>query len=443
MKERNVHLRLVAALCFCCLSLSLLWAALHASAASAVSAASAEAPVSPGLCVLAEESPMAMAALCGSPITFEKSDFARAMNLSSVRSVTVTKAPSPSEGELRLGNVILTGGQTVSGSNLSNLSFVSAKSGVSTGSFRFTVNGSPVEMTCQLYLLEQVNEAPTLSMVPKTALTVSTHQNITLYGELPSYDPDGDLTTVEIVSYPKSGILILTDRQSGSYTYTPTAGKVGKDSFTYVVRDPYGNYSASATVSLQIVKPSVSVVYDDLQGHSGYNAALSVTEAGLMQGTMSGHATYFEPEGSVSRGEFLVLAMKAMGIDDPGTGDASVFADHADLSDEERNYVAAAYRLGYIKGEESGGELCFFPDRAITRAEAAVILGRMLDASAPTVKPVFSDSEDIPTFAQASLEAMTYLGILDDKEGKAAPRAAVTRIEAAEILCALMVHCEA
>ena len=213
-----------------------------------------DAPVSAGLSVLAGQSPMAKAGLCGAPVSFSADDFGRAMNLSSVRSVTVTRIPSPDEGELRLGNVVVNNGQVISASALSNLSYVSARGGVRYSSFGFTVNDSPVEMTCEVFLLSTVNQAPTLAKAPEASLSASTSVNKTLTGELPSHDPDGDVTTVEIVSYPKSGILVLTDPHKGTYTYTPYPDRTGKDSFTYVVRDPYGNYSASATVSLQIVK---------------------------------------------------------------------------------------------------------------------------------------------------------------------------------------------
>jgi hypothetical protein len=136
------------------------------------------------------------------------------------------------------------------------------------------------------------------------------------------------------------------------------------------------------------------------------------------------------------------MAMKAVGIEDPGKADTTVFADDRELTAEERNYVSAAYRLGHVKGEERDGALCFLPDRPITRAEAAVILGRMLNATAPTLSPVFTDSEDIPTFARSSIEAMTHLGILRPEDGKALPREVMTRMDTAKMLTALMSHRE-
>ena len=399
-----------------------------------------EVLVSPALCVLAEQNSMAMAGLRGNQIQFDGEDFARAMNLSKVSSVTITQTPPVTDGELRVGTTVVNNGQTVQDGNLSLLTYVASGANITSSSFRFRVNGSPVEMTCKLYLLDRVNQSPTLSMVPETSLNVSTHRNVTLYGTLPCYDPEGDETLIEIVSYPETGILILTDRQTGAYTFTPGENYSGKDSFTYVARDLYGNYSAAATVSLTVKKPSTSVVYADMLDSPAYNAALTMTEAGIMSGTQIGSQTYFYPNQAVSRGEFLVMAMNAMGMNELTTVSRTVFADDSDIPPGEmKNYVAAAYELGFVKGEAGeGGVLRFFPNRAITRAEAAVILGNMLNAATPTVKPVFADSSEIPAWAESSVYAMNSMGIMASADGSIAPLATLTRGDTAQILSAVM-----
>ena len=80
--------------------------------------------VSPGLSVIAEQCSMAMAGLRGNGISFERADFARAVNLplSSITDVTFTSVPPVSEGELLVGTTVLNSGQTVSGMNLHLLS---------------------------------------------------------------------------------------------------------------------------------------------------------------------------------------------------------------------------------------------------------------------------------------------------------------------------------
>ena len=406
-------------------------------------ATTSQQPVSPGLQILAEEYSMAMAGIRGNAISLDGEDFARAVNLSHVSSITVTRAPATTDGELRVGNTVLMGGQTVSGTGLSQLTYVASSSDITTSSFRFTVNDSPVEMTCHLYLLDRVNHCPTLSMVPKTALNVSTHRNITLFGTLPCYDPEGDETRIEIVSYPETGILMLTDRTKGEYTFTPGENYSGKDSFTYVARDCYGNYSASATVSLTVTKPETSVVYADLEGTPLHNAALTMTEREVMSGTPVGERTFFYPDLEVSRGELVVMAMRALGMTEMATVEKSVFADDGTLSGETRSYLAAAYDLGYIKGERGeDGALYVHADRTVTRAEAAVIVGNMIDAAIPTLTPTFSDASDIPAWAASSVYSLHSLGILTAEGDAISPLDPMTRGEVAQMLSALMIHVE-
>ena len=410
-----------------------------------VSAASVSSPlplVSPGLSVLAEQSSMAMAGLMGGGIDFECSDFARALNLpvSSITDVTFVSVPSTSEGELLVGSTVLTAGQTVSAANLRLLSY-EPKENITHSSFVFRVGESPVEMTCKLYMLDKMNYSPTLNVASSSsALSVSTHSNMTLYGALPSYDPDGDEVTIEIVSYPKSGLLHLKNKNTGEYTYTPTSRSAGKDSFTYVARDIYGNYSASATVSLTIVKSSVTVTYADMKDSPFANAALTMTEEGIMSGTQVGDQLYFYPELEVSRAEFVVLAMNALGVKSVSGATCDVFEDKDDIPVEMRGYIEAAYRMGYIKGSLDDGVLCFKPNEAITRSEAAVILGNMLKADLPTsaIKPSFADAEEIPTWAEASVYSLNSMGLLTSKDGKLSPLANLTRQDAAQMLAGVV-----
>ena len=58
--------------------------------------------VSPALCVIAEDSEMAMAGIIGNSIAFEKQDFSRALNVSKMGDIEITQAPPISEGELRV-----------------------------------------------------------------------------------------------------------------------------------------------------------------------------------------------------------------------------------------------------------------------------------------------------------------------------------------------------
>ncbi|MBO5845561.1 MAG: S-layer homology domain-containing protein, partial [Clostridia bacterium] len=165
-----------------------------------------------------------------------------------------------------------------------------------------------------------------------------------------------------------------------------------------------------------------------------YNAALSVTEKGIMSGTQVGGVTYFYPEQTVSRGDFLVMAMKAAGILNVSSADKTVFCDDADIPSHTKGYVATAYELGYINGTYRDGELCFLPDEPITRAEAAVIVCNIVDVATPTVAPSFEDIEDVPTFAATAISSLNYMGALRVENGNISANETLRRGEAAELL---------
>jgi gliding motility-associated-like protein/uncharacterized repeat protein (TIGR01451 family) len=59
-----------------------------------------------------------------------------------------------------------------------------------------------------------------------------------------------NLTSIEIVGSPMHGTVVAN--ADGTITYTPTAGYVGTDSFTYRVKDAYGYYTNVATVNITI-----------------------------------------------------------------------------------------------------------------------------------------------------------------------------------------------
>lgn len=396
-------------------------------------------PVSPALALLAEEAAMAKSGLQFGEISFTADDFARALNRSSVKSITVTSLPPAAEGKLKLGTVDVYAGQVIARNSLELLRFVPAADAVTESAFTFSAENSGYALTCALYLLPALNFAPTVELASEHALTVSTHRAISCFGTLPAYDPEGDPLTYTIVSAPKKGSVILTDASSGDYRYTPTEGKVGRDSFRYVVRDKYGNYSAAATVSITITRPKTAVVFTDMTDHWAHNAALTMVETGIMQGRQIGSAVCFAPDETVSRGEFLVMAMNAAGITDVPTVIDTGFTDDVAIPSAMKGYVAAAVELGYVRGRMVDGQRVFSPDDAITRAEAAVMLGNILDAAVPTVKPIFRDADSVPEWAYDALSALNAIGVMSGTGGGIiAANAAINRAQAAQILCAVM-----
>ncbi len=122
-----------------------------------------------------------------------------------------------------------------------------------------------------------VNDAPTAG-ADSYSLTAESPLNLSLPGVLTNdHDVDGDPLTAALVLDPTHGVLVFNS--DGSFTYTPQAGYVGPDSFTYQASD--GAISSPVTQVNLVVNPSVPpatpefIVVDDSR-----NAFFTYTTAG-------------------------------------------------------------------------------------------------------------------------------------------------------------------
>ena len=397
----------------------------------------AQSVLSHGVQVLSASTEVAVWGPRGNDVTFEAEDFSRNLNLSTIDYIKVVSLPSAAEGELLMGSVRVTAGQVISGENIAHLCFAAADETVTRASFGVSVNGNATTVTCNVYLLDGNNYAPTVSMASSATLQMSTYRDREVHGRLSAYDPDGDALVFEIVKFPENGSILLTDRGEGTYVYAPFSGFVGSDAFSYVARDVYGNYSTATTVKLQVMTAGTSITYVDMADSKAANAALAMTEAGIMSGVQIGNQYFFYPERTVTRAELLVMAMNAAGITDVPTCEKTGFDDDADITSAMKGYVSAAYTMGYISGSLKEGRLCFLPNEEITRAEAAVMICAILGEESSGVIPTFADDAEIPVWAEESIYTLNVLGVMDATDGYISPASLLTREQAALVLQAV------
>ncbi|MBE6586023.1 MAG: hypothetical protein E7645_05795, partial [Ruminococcaceae bacterium] len=311
--------------------------------------------VSYGLHVLAAREEMVFSGLRGNEITLTAEDICRAMNLSSLQYITITQLPDEDDGTLYVGSVGATQGQVISAGSISYLSFAAKDDEKPCeATVKLAVNGNAYDTTCRFRLIDVLNYTPTVSLAPEVSLTVETFADLKTSGTLSSYDPEGDELTYEIVRYASHGRVVLTDRHTGAYTYTPDSGYIGEDAFSYVVRDSYGNYSTSAVVHMVISAKPTTITYADVEEHPAAPSIIRVSLAGLMNGTQVGREQYFKPDEAVSRVEFLVTAMSAAGItyENVKTLSAPSFADTEDIPNSMAPYVSLAVQRGYVTGRD-------------------------------------------------------------------------------------------
>lgn len=386
--------------------------------------------LSPALEHLTEECGMIKSSLAATEITFTQSDFENGLGVLP-SSITVTALPPAADGTLYYGSAPVSVNQFITASGLNQLRFVPSKS-CESSSFRFKAGGE-YSTECVLKFTDTINMAPAAASDPHL-LAVWSQQDIAQYGTLNGSDPEGDAIVFEITKRPERGILEILDPESGSYCYTPCDGMTGKDSFTYMVRDEWGNYSSPVTVTVDIDEPACDLVFADMEGHWAHNAALVMAAEQVMDAESVNGQLYFRPDEEMTREDFLVTVMKALGAGEIAPA-STVFADHDGISASATGYVSRAYDLGIIKGSYENGQLCFLPTARITRAEAAVILNTILGAEEPEAVAVFADHSDVPAWAQSSLYALSDAGVFKGTgSGRIAPNDILSRGQTAQIL---------
>ena len=388
-------------------------------------------PLSPALDIIAAQIPMVKTGNGYAGVHFTKEDFVKASGLSSVEEITIRSLPHPSAGVLYYGSVPVAINQTISGKNIENLKFV-PNTETASASFHFSVNEGNARL-CSMKITDEINFPP--SLISSEVVAAWTSKDIRCFGTLDAYDPEGDKVRFEIVKYPKKGLLVLTDAEHGDFQYTPYVNCSGSDSFTYQVSDEYGNYSSVGEATVVIERRDTKLVFADMDNHWAHNAAIVMAEKGVMNYDVQEDMPVFSPDENVTREEFLLMVMKTLGVEDPGTCQKTVFADDSDIDNEIKPYVQAAYRAGIISGCDVNGELCFCPKEPITRAETAVVLNNIIGAEVPVNAVPFTDNDSIPTWAQNALYALNDLGILRGTgAGSISPYSVMNKAQTAQIL---------
>lgn len=355
-------------------------------------------------------------------------------------SIIVNTLPDVNAGVLTLGDSALISGDQVAMSAVSGLKFYPlAAPTVASTSFSFTpvfsTGLSGDEVTVSLYLLSAKNNPPIAEN-----LELCTYKNVAVTGYFAATDPEGDLLTYRVVDKPARGSVTIQGDGTNEFVYTPYENKTGKDSFTYVAVDSVGNTSQTVTVKIRIEKANTKVTYADMDGQSSYKAALKLAESGVFVGECMGDSYFFNPNIPVTRSEFVAMAMNTVGMETLDGITRTGFADDAAIPTWAKPYVSSALKSGMIQGSvNETGQIVFNPDSTITRAEATVLLDRMLEITDASADVWYADSASTPSWAYQSAVNLETVGILrTDASGSLSLNAALTRGDAAEMLAAAL-----
>ena len=179
------------------------------------------------------------------------------------------------------------------------------------------------------------------------------------------------------------------------------------------------------------------VSFKDVAANAWYSKAVGFVAArGITEGTGNGN---FSPEAKLTRGQLLVMLMKAYGIS-PDKTPKENFADAGNTY--YTGYLAAAKRLGISNGV---GNNKYAPEKDITQQEMYTLtyntlkaIGQLsVNSSGKTLKD-FTDADKVATWAKDAMTFMANNGIVVDSDSRLYPDGKANRAHMVQVLYNLL-----
>ena len=338
---------------------------------------------------------------CDTTYCFTQEDFAE----DQLAGICITGLPDAETGTVMLGSRVLRSGDILTAEQISQMTFVPVK----------TETDQEAVVTYLPIYEDRVEKATAMTISIKGKVdqapvaedqAIETYKNLDNTAKLKANDPEGQGLTFTVTRQPKRGTVTVHD--DGSFTYSPRKNKVGTDSFTYTATDPAGNVSREATVTIRILKPADSAQYSDTAGSAYRFEAEWLKNTGLFTGEQVGGSLCFNGERTVSRGEFIAMAVRVLGIPVEEDVTTSVYTDK--IPAWLQPYLAAALRSGMTAGLPVNETGIFGAGENVTALEAAVLLQNAMDLSV-SVGAMDAVGEDTPQWAAAAVAAMAENGV--------------------------------
>lgn len=212
--------------------------------------------------------------------------------------------------------------------------------------------------------------------------------------------------------------------------------KEGGNSFVLTVQAEDGTKKKyTLTIYRETPKPTQPVIdFTDIAGHWAESYIKRAAARGIVSGYPDGT---FKPNNPVTRAEFTVMLAGALKL--KGEGATNTFTDNDQIGGWAKQAIVQAAQASIVGGYADGS---FRPNAPITRAEMAAMIARALklQLNAHTTTG-FADDDTIPGWAKGAVEAIRELGLIAGRGGnRFAPNETATRAEATVMLLRMLEH---
>ncbi|EGD46469.1 Na-Ca exchanger/integrin-beta4 [Ruminiclostridium papyrosolvens DSM 2782] len=222
-----------------------------------------------------------------------------------------------------------------------------------------------------------------------------------------------------------TGVVYNTD---GSFSHVPTAVTVIDKTYYAQI-----NSLTNSTYAL-IYNP---LTFKDVEKHWSKDYVNDAGSRLIVSGTGNGN---FTPDKAVTRAEFAVMIVKALGLK------GSQFADNfSDVGKDNPyySYIYTAYKYGIITGYTNGK---FGPNDLITREQSMTMISKAMKIAGINTQLIdtdnlnkyFADSGNISKWAREGAAISVNGGLFVGNKGMLNPKNNVTRAESATVIIKLL-----
>lgn len=222
-----------------------------------------------------------------------------------------------------------------------------------------------------------------------------------------------------------TGVVYNTD---GSFSHVPTAVTVIDKTYYAQI-----NSLTNSTYAL-IYNP---LTFKDVEKHWSKDYVNDAGSRLIVSGTGNGN---FTPDKAVTRAEFAVMIVKALGLK------SSEYADNfSDVGKDNPyySYIYTAYKYGIITGYTNGK---FGPNDVITREQSMTMISKAMKIAGINTQLIntdnlnkyFADSGDISKWAREGAAISVNGGLFVGNKGMLNPKNNVTRAESATVIIKLL-----
>ncbi len=224
-------------------------------------------------------------------------------------------------------------------------------------------------------------------------------------------------TAAPIATATPTATPLVTPTATPSVTPTPTAL-------------PFYNEKVSLDVVKALAekaKSVQSVTFKDVPKGASFEKTIELaTKLGIVKGNADG---LFRADASVTRAEFAVMLVRALGLEGTGSSNYKDAKGHW-----AENEIMTLKSSGIISGYLDG---TFQPNQSITRAEMVSMLSKVLNTTSIPKPSKFNDVSG--SWAERAIDALFDMGIVNgNSDGSFKPQANATRLESLLVIMRML-----